>query len=256
MNKKYKELVDEYKGINLKINKLENTSSSAELDKNLEGLINSYYDSPEKVNTILSKTINDNISDNFKKYYKDFDSKGFINSEFIKYENYIAENDNENLLEIQKQEYKSAFSLRNKMINLFSFSVFAMILSFFLLIFLKSDVFSIQKYIVVISLFLSLGFFVIYIIKSSNSRTSTLMSIYENQRNYQNIINLISKLDIENGITDNDLEIIKMMSINYSGREKRVSHPYEIILKGLSNSNIQFNGGKMSLDKNSETKEN
>lgn len=256
LEKKYKELVRKYENINIKLNDIENTSNSIDLDRNLEDLINSHYDSPEKVDTILSKTINDNIGNNFKRYYKDFDKEDFINSEFIKYQNYIAEYDNENLIRIQDEEYRSAFSLRNKMINLFSFSVFAMIFSFFILIFLKGDVFSIQKYLVVISLFLSLGFFVVYIIKSSNSRTSTLMSIYENQRNYQNIMNFISRLRLESGIADNDLEVIRMMLINYSGREKKVSHPYEIILKGLTNSNIQFSGGKMSVEKNSETKEN
>lgn len=256
LEEKYKKLVKEYEDINIKLSELEKTSKSVDLDRNLEDLINNHYDSPDKVNTILSKTINDNISNNFEKYYKNFDKEGFIKSEFIKYQNRIVEYDNENLIRIQDEEYRSAFSLRNKMINLFSFSVFAMIFSFFILIFLKGDVFSIQKYLVVISLFLSLGFFVIYIIKSSNSRTSTLMSIYENQRNYQNIMNFISKLSLESGIADNDLEVIRMMLINYSGREKKVSHPYEIILKGLTNSNIQFSGGKMSVEKNSETKEN
>ncbi len=81
------------------------------------------------------------------------------------------------------------------------------------------------------------------------------MSIYENQRNYQNMMHFISRLKVENGVTDNDLEVIRMMLVNYSGREKKVSHPYEIILKGLTNSNIQFSGGKMSVEKNSETKE-
>lgn len=251
----YDFFLSEYKDIRDKVENLEGLSGSVDIDKEIEVLIKNYYNSPEKIDSIFNSAIESKFEESFGKYYSNFNRQDFIDSEILKYQNNIAETDNKKLLEIQSQEYGSAFSLRNKMINLFSFSVFAMILSFFLLIFLKGDVFSIEKYIVVISLFLSLGFFVIYIIKSSNSRTSTLMSIYENQRNYQNMMHFISRLKVENGVTDNDLEVIRMMLVNYSGREKKVSHPYEIILKGLTNSNIQFSGGKMSVEKNSETKE-
>ncbi len=251
----YDFFLSEYRDIRDKVENLEGLSGSVDIDKEIEVLIKNYYNSPEKMDSIFNSVIESKFEESFGKYYSNFNRQDFIDSELLKYQNNIAETDNKKLLEIQSQEYGSAFSLRNKMINLFSFSVFAMILSFFLLIFLKGDVFSIEKYIVVISLFLSLGFFVIYIIKSSNSRTSTLMSIYENQRNYQNMMHFISRLKVENGVTDNDLEVIRMMLVNYSGREKKVSHPYEIILKGLTNSNIQFSGGKMSVEKNSETKE-
>lgn len=251
----YDFFLSEYRDIRDKVENLEGLSGSVDIDKEIEVLIKNYYNSPEKMDSIFNSVIESKFEESFGKYYSNFNRQDFIDSELLKYQNNIAETDNKKLLEIQSQEYGSAFSLRNKIINLFSFSVFAMILSFFLLIFLKGDVFSIEKYIVVISLFLSLGFFVIYIIKSSNSRTSTLMSIYENQRNYQNMMHFISRLKVENGVTDNDLEVIRMMLVNYSGREKKVSHPYEIILKGLTNSNIQFSGGKMSVEKNSETKE-
>lgn len=251
----YEYFLGEYKDIRDKVENLEGLSGSVDINKEIEVLIKNYYNSPEKLDSIFNSAIESKFEESFGKYYANFNRQDFIDSELLKYQNNIAETDNRKLLEIQSQEYGSAFSLRNKMINLFSFSVFAMILSFFLLIFLKGDVFSIEKYIVVISLFLSLGFFVIYIIKSSNSRTSTLMSIYENQRNYQNMMHFVSRLKVENGVTDNDLEVIRMMLVNYSGREKKVSHPYEIILKGLTNSNIQFSGGKMSVEKNSETKE-
>ena len=251
----YDFFLGEYRDIRDKVESLEGLSGSVDIDKEIEVLMKNYYNSPEKMDSIFNSAIESKFEESFGKYYSNFNRQDFIDSELLKYQNNIAETDNKKLLEIQSQEYESAFSLRNKMINLFSFSVFAMILSFFLLIFLKGDVFSIEKYIVVISLFLSLGFFVIYIIKSSNSRTSTLMSIYENQRNYQNMMHFISRLKVENGVTDNDLEVIRIMLVNYSGREKKVSHPYEIILKGLTNSNIQFSGGKMSVEKNSETKE-
>ena len=251
----YDFFLGEYRDIKDKVENLEGLSGSVDIDKEIEVLMKNYYNSPEKMDSIFNSAIESKFEESFGKYYSNFNRQDFIDSELLKYQNNIAETDNKKLLEIQSQEYESAFSLRNKMINLFSFSVFAMILSFFLLIFLKGDVFSIEKYIVVISLFLSLGFFVIYIIKSSNSRTSTLMSIYENQRNYQNMMHFISRLKVENGVTDNDLEVIRIMLVNYSGREKKVSHPYEIILKGLTNSNIQFSGGKMSVEKNSETKE-
>lgn len=251
----YDFFLGEYRDIRDKVENLEGLSGSVDIDKEIEVLMKNYYNSPEKMDSIFNSAVESKFEESFGKYYSNFNKQDFIDSEILKYQNNIAETDNKKLLEIQSQEYESAFSLRNKMINLFSFSVFAMILSFFLLIFLKGDVFSIEKYIVVISLFLSLGFFVIYIIKSSNSRTSTLMSIYENQRNYQNMMHFISRLKVENGVTDNDLEVIRMMLVNYSGREKKVSHPYEIILKGLTNSNIQFSGGKMSVEKNSETKE-
>lgn len=251
----YEYFLGEYKDIRDKVENLEGLSGSVDIDKEIEVLIKNYYNSPEKLDSIFNSAIESKFEESFGKYYANFNRQDFIDSELLKYQNNISETDNRKLLEIQSQEYGSAFSLRNKMINLFSFSVFAMILSFFLLIFLKGDVFSIEKYIVVISLFLSLGFFVVYIIKSSNSRTSTLMSIYENQRNYQNMMHFVSRLKVENGVTDNDLEVIRMMLVNYSGREKKVSHPYEIILKGLTNSNIQFSGGKMSVEKNSETKE-
>ncbi len=155
----YDFFLGEYRDIRDKVENLEGLSGSVDIDKEIEVLIKNYYNSPEKMDSIFNSVIESKFEESFGKYYSNFDRQDFIDSELLKYQNNIAETDNKKLLEIQSQEYGSAFSLRNKMINLFSFSVFAMILSFFLLIFLKGDVFSIEKYIVVISLFLSLGFF-------------------------------------------------------------------------------------------------
>lgn len=236
-------------------NIIENKQVDEQLDNEVKNILESYIEDEEKLNSVFSRNIGQHFKNNFESFYLDFDKDDFINSEHVKYDAFVKERDYQKLLDIQVSEYESASRLRNVMINVFSAAVLVMILSFLVIILFKGSIFSLEKYVIVISLFLSLGFFVIYIIKASNSRTLAIMSIYENQRNHQNLIKWVTTTRSQEGLSEIDVEIARMILINHSEREGKVSHPYEIILKGLTNSNIQFSGGKMSVEKNSETKE-
>jgi len=136
--------------------------------------------------------------------------------------------------------------LKTVMINLFIFFNLGI-----LLFYIFGDVSSIQDKALysITALYVSLATFIFYIYRVSNSRTSVIMSIHEDSKKYHDVLHFIN--DIKNGaeLSEQDIELIKLLLTNRSEREKSIAHPYEMIFKGVENSNIQFRGGKISFDK-------
>jgi hypothetical protein len=96
-------------------------------------------------------------------------------------------------------------------------------------------------------LYVSLAGFIIYIFRASNARTSVLLAIKEDLKKQNTAMEYVESIGNSRTLSQNDIDLIRMLMTNHSEREKKVDHPYEMVFKGISGSNIQFKGGKMAI---------
>lgn len=147
-------------------------------------------------------------------------------------------------------ERKSAGMLKSVMINLFVLVNFALI---FLYLLKGGDVNQFGA-LSISGLYISLAGFIIYIFRSSNSRTSVLLAIKEDLKKQNTALEYIESVQSLGQVSQNDIDFVRMIMANHAEREKSVNHPYEVILKGVSGTNIQFKGGRMSMGQTASKK--
>ena len=140
-------------------------------------------------------------------------------------------------------ERSNVTKLRSVMINLF---VLFNVSLLFVYISLGDALNQTLAYTISIT-YLSLSVFIIYIVRTSHYRSGVLLAIRENINN-QNI--MMQFLDMRDApLTETDVEIARLLMTNRTEREHQTQHPYELILKNVSGTNIQFRGGKLQIGK-------
>lgn len=149
----------------------------------------------------------------------------------------------EELKQTVEQERRSAGLLKSVMINLFVLANIGL----FVMYLVSAQELSNYAVLSISGLYVSLAGFIIYIFKASNSRTSVLLAIQEDLKKQNVAMEYIESLNGKRVLCESDIDLIKMIMVNHSEREKKASHPYEMVFKGVSGSNIQFKGGKMTL---------
>ncbi|WP_447759293.1 hypothetical protein [Pseudomonas moraviensis] len=97
----------------------------------------------------------------------------------------------------------------------------------------------------IVGLYISLAAFIVYIYRTSNFRSAVLLALREDAKKYYDADDYIKRLKPGASPSDRDIEVLKLLLLNRTEREKMAHHPYELILKGVNNSNIQLKGGKM-----------
>lgn len=142
-----------------------------------------------------------------------------------------------------EQERKSAGLLKSVMINLFVIVNFGLI---GLYVFKGAEL-SQYGALSLSGLYVSLAGFIIYIFRASNARTSVLLAIKEDLKKQNTAMEYVESIGNSRTLSQNDIDLIRMLMTNHSEREKKVDHPYEMVFKGISGSNIQFKGGKMAI---------
>lgn len=142
-----------------------------------------------------------------------------------------------------ESEARSAAMLKMVMINLFVVST----AGFLIFNIVLRPEFATNAYVAIVGLYFSLGAFMLYIIRTSHFRSSVLIAIKEDERNYFNVIDYLTSIRSGKEPTESDVDIIRMIMTNRAEREHKAQHPYEVIMKGVSGTNIQFKGGKMQL---------
>lgn len=206
----------------------------------------------EKINDIslikdsILHTLKNEVTSETTKFLSTKNNTDLIN--MIK-ENYEIQKKIENhnsMVRTLEKEALNASMLKMVMINLFVFAT----IGFLYFYITRTSVLPTETYISIYALYFSLGAFMLYIIRSSHFRTSVLLAIKEQTINYNNALEYLEKVKGSSILTEHDVEIVRMLLINRSEREQKADHPYEVILKGISGSNIQFKGGKMELGKN------
>ncbi len=151
-----------------------------------------------------------------------------------------------NILEktIQEQS-QSAGRLKAVMINLFVIFNIGVLLIYLFAAASLTD----RAVTAIIGLYVSLAAFIVYIYRTSNFRSSVLLALREDAKKYFDADDYIRRLKPGASPNDRDIEVLKLLLLNRAEREKMANHPYELILKGITNSNIQLKGGKMISSK-------
>lgn len=184
----------------------------------------------EKFDTLVKEYIND--ENNYSK---------IIHLERIKQQNKSFEN----LNNIINNQYSSAQSTKKAITNIFILGNICL-LTFYFFFIRDLD----EKLILTMSLtHIGLSAFMIYIIKTSNNRISSLMAVSEDTKKTHDFYLVIEMLNKQEAINEHSVAALKILMTNHSEREKQTLHPYEMAFKGINNSSIQFKGGKVEFEK-------
>lgn len=140
------------------------------------------------------------------------------------------------------KQLNTANSIKLVMMNLFVLFNFLIIASFFVV----PSRFSDKASLTILGVYISLSAFIIFIYRASNSRSAALLAIKEDSKKFYDVFQFIKQFKKGASFSNNDVEIIKSILINRLEREKTTDHPYEVILKGVSNTNVMFKGGKIA----------
>lgn len=140
------------------------------------------------------------------------------------------------------RQLSSANNTRAVMMNLFV--AFNLIL---LIVFaLMPERFSDRSSITILGVYVSLSAFIIYIYRASNARSASLLAIKEDEQKLSNVFDFLSAFKRSPTFSNNEVELIRALLVNRIEREKGAEHPYEVVLKGVANSNVLIRGGKVA----------
>ncbi|HCG8759689.1 TPA: hypothetical protein NKB00_004360 [Vibrio parahaemolyticus] len=213
------------------------------LSENMANLAQEELSKSQTLESNLFVELENRVNNRIDEYLKTKDSEYFSSARKVieqQERRYKVESELYGAVELER---KSAGLLKSVMINLFIVVNFALI---FLYLLKGADI---NQYgaLSISGLYISLAGFIIYIFRSSNSRTSVLLAIKEDLKKQNTALEYIESVRVKGDVSENDIDFIRMIMANHAEREKAVNHPYEMILKGVSGTNIQFKGGKMSL---------
>jgi len=141
-----------------------------------------------------------------------------------------------------EEEYASAKTIRRVFINLFFISTISVICAF---IWLDEITYGVR--VTIGGLYFGLSLFVYFVIKSCYARTAVIFSILEDKEKKADIKDFLIKYKKSSELKDNDIELIKNLTISRAEREKSAKHPYEIILKNVAGSSISFGNSKLKI---------
>ncbi|MGR5150137.1 hypothetical protein ACQKP8_26775 [Photobacterium alginatilyticum] len=213
------------------------------LSENIANLAEQELTKSEVLESSLFTELENRVNKRIDEYLKKQDSEYFSSARTVieqQKRRYKVEHELYSAVELER---KSAGLLKSVMINLFIVVNFALIILYLL----KGADINQYGALSISGLYISLAGFIIYIFRSSNSRTSVLLAIKEDLKKQNTALEYIESVRLKGDVSENDIDFIRMIMANHAEREKTVNHPYEMVLKGVSGTNIQFKGGKMSL---------
>jgi hypothetical protein len=138
-------------------------------------------------------------------------------------------------------ERRNASTLRTVMVNLFVLFNVSLLVGYMFF----GDRLTPTSAYTLAATYLSLAAFIIYIVRTSHFRSGVLLSLRENARNQGLLAQFLETRTAP--LTDADVDVARLLMTNRSEREKQASHPYELLLKNVQGTNIQFRGGKMQI---------
>jgi hypothetical protein len=101
----------------------------------------------------------------------------------------------------------------------------------------------------VAGLYLSMAVFLVYVFRNASSRISVLLALKEDQNHHHAVFIYLSKLRPGATPSERDIEAIRLLFQNHAERERGNEHPYELVLRGITNSTVLLKGGKVVSSK-------
>ncbi|MEI7189177.1 hypothetical protein [Dickeya dianthicola] len=222
------------------------------ISKISEESLNKRISDSELIRSSVKKTFDNMIK---SEVLNAIESKGIIRSLSSELEKSINLNAQKGYDELLEKEYSNSLKLKAVLVNLFVFVNMSMLILVILLTYgiisrsAQGTDFSFptQLALTMSGLYVSFAAFVIYVIKFANSRTLTILALREDWSKQSILLNVIDIIKSKENLNENDVAIIRTIMTNRTQREQKTSHPYEILLQGISGSNIQFKGGKVQV---------
>lgn len=223
--------------------KLIDNEMSNYLAENFDSMVLKKFDASNALEAEIFEDLDAKVNNRIDKYLslKSIDEFTTYKKEDEKLERIML--GEKNLYQTLNQERRSSGTLKSVMINLFIIVNFGLIALYAF----KGSQLTQYVTISISGLYISLAGFIIYIFRASNARTSALLAINEDLNKQNRAMEYIDKLGSDHDLTENDVEFIRILMANHAEREKNTDHPYEMVFKGISGSNIQFKGGKMAI---------
>lgn len=145
------------------------------------------------------------------------------------------------LHETLNTEQRNSASMKSRLTNLFILFTLVMLGANFVY---GNDVSDTNKILVGIT-YITLSSFLIFIIRTSHQRSAMLIAIQEDLKKQSELVDFFSNYKKGKDLTEHDIEFLKLLMVSRAERETRANHPFEVVLKNVSGSNIQL--GKSSI---------
>ncbi|EKF9828370.1 hypothetical protein O1D21_003409 [Vibrio cholerae] len=145
------------------------------------------------------------------------------------------------LHETLNSEQRNSASMKSRLTNLFILFTLVMLGANFVY---SNDVSDTNKILVGIT-YITLSSFLIFIIRTSHQRSAMLIAIQEDLKKQSELVDFFSNYKKGKDLTEHDIEFLKLLMVSRAERETRANHPFEVVLKNVSGSNIQL--GKSSI---------
>lgn len=97
----------------------------------------------------------------------------------------------------------------------------------------------------IFGLYVSMAVFLVYVYRNSSSRISVLLALKEDQNHQHEAASYLARLRPNATLSERDVEALKLILVNHAERENGNDHPYELVLKGITNSTVMLKGGKV-----------
>ncbi|WP_162941113.1 hypothetical protein [Photobacterium salinisoli] len=156
---------------------------------------------------------------------------------------------NNTLLETLLTEQKTSTSMKSRLTNLFILFTLVMLIANFTY---GSEITDTNKILVGIT-YVTLSSFLIFIIRTSHQRSAMLISIQEDLKKQSELSDFFIGFKKNKELTEHDVEFLRMIMVSRAERESKANHPYEVMLKNVSGSNIQLGKSSIKLGSNKET---
>jgi hypothetical protein len=217
---------------------------SSFIDENFDSHLRARLADRESLDQELKAHLEETFSENIESVLKNLDISETMAAKDAAERRKASSLASETLEQFVDQERRSAGTLKTVMVNLFV--VFNLVLLASIFFGLGNTLPAPLAYSIAAS-YLSLAAFIIYIIRASHFRTGVLLAIRENIVNQTKAFDYLYSAKCASPLSENEIELVRMILTNRTEREQQAKHPYEVVLKQIEGSNIQFRGGKMQL---------
>ena len=140
-----------------------------------------------------------------------------------------------------KDEHRSAPRIRAIMINLFVVINFAFVALYLAWPNGLPSTLGVSLAVVHFSLVI----FIFFMVRIAHYRTGALLSIRENIRNQGLVFRFLDSRS--EPLTNVDADVLHMLLTNHMEREHKTRHPYEVVLRNVSGSNVLLRGGRLKV---------
>lgn len=192
---------------------------------------------------VIRKELDSYCDEQLETQLKEHLSRNNTMSEAFRFKKSRQTQANDSICKTIYDEQNSSASLKSRLTNLFILFTLVMLGANFIY---GSAITDTNKILVAIT-YITLSSFLIFIIRTSHQRSAMLMAIQEDLKKQSELSDFLLHFKRGKDLNEHDIEFLRILMVSRAERESKVSHPYEVILKNVSGSNIQLGRSSIKL---------